>query len=496
MRSDPSEYHLISPANLNAALALLADQSGQWRPIAGGTDVMVLYGAGHLPHKNFVNIWNLAELRSIEEFHTEIQVGAAVTYTDIRNHPAIQQNFPMLATAASWTGGIANQNRGTLGGNIANASPAADSPPALLAYDADLLLTSIRGDRRIPYKTFHQAYKKTALAPDELIRAIALPKKFANHLHHARKVGARQAQAISKVSLAAVGQLAEGVIADVRLAVGSVAPIPLRLTRLETALLGNSTSSFPQADLRRLLAEEISPIDDMRSTSAYRSTVAANLIAEFLERLTNSGQISRSNLDSARSSPDLNSNPANEIAANFTASDATLHRWNALSPAAAAAAILPCCGSQAWAATMAAARPFADLPALLESSRQIWNHLPPTDWLEAFHSHPRIGESRAASSATAKSTAWSSQEQSQVAKSPEEVKQALAEGNRLYEQKFGRIFIVCATGKSSNEILQILRRRLQNEETVELHEAANQQQEITQLRLKKWLREGTTSVVP
>jgi OHCU decarboxylase len=487
MRSDPADYQFFAPRNLHAVIALLAGEPGQWQPLAGGTDVMVLYGAGHLPHKKFVNIWNLPELRAITESPSEIQIGAAATYTDIRNHPAIQQNFPMLVTAASWTGGIANQNRGTLGGNIANASPAADSPPALLAYDADILLTSVRGDRRIPYQNFHLAYKKTALAPDELIRAIALPKKFAHHLHHARKVGARQAQAISKVSLAAAGQLSDGVIADLRLAVGSVAPIPLRLTKLESALLGKSAASFPPSDLRRLLAEEIAPIDDIRSTSAYRSTVAANLIAEFLERLASPRQTLRANLDSAPSASHANSNPANETATNVTTANATLQSWNALSPAAAAAAILPCCGSQAWAVAMAAARPLADVPALLESSRQIWNALPPTDWLEAFRGHPRIGESQAPSSATAKSHEWSSQEQCQVAKSPEEVKQSLAEGNRLYEQKFNRIFIVCATGKSPSEILQILRRRLQNEETVELPEAANQQQEITRLRLKKWL---------
>jgi OHCU decarboxylase len=487
MRSDPSEYHLVSPENLTAAVALLAGQPGQWQPIAGGTDVMVLYGAGHQPHKKFVNICNLPELRTITEAPTEIQIGAAATYTDIRNHASTAREFPMLATAASWTGGIANQNRGTLGGNLANASPAADSPPALLAYDADLILTSIRGDRRIPYKTFHQAYKKTALAPDELIRAIALPKEFGSHLHHARKVGARQAQAISKVSLAAVGQLSNGVIADIRLALGSVAPIPLRLEKLERELLGTSAASFPPAHLRRILAEEIAPIDDIRSTSAYRNAVAANLIAEFLQHLTNSGQTSGANMDSARSPSHANSNPANETAAN-SAANATLQSWNALSPAEAAAAILPCCGSQAWATAMAAARPLASAAALLESSRQIWDALPPADWLEAFHSHPRIGESKAAISATAESQAWSAQEQSQVAESPELVKQALAEGNRLYEQKFNRIFIVCATGKSPYEILQILRNRLQNEDTVAWHEAANQQQEITQLRLKKWLK--------
>ena len=144
MRSNPSDYQLVAPDSLQAALSLLAAEPGGWLPIAGGTDVMVQYAAGKLPARKLVSIWNLPELRHIEVLPDEIRIGAACTYTDVREHVLLQTEFSLLAQAAAWTGGIANQNRGTLGGNIVNASPAADSLPALLAYEAELILTSVR----------------------------------------------------------------------------------------------------------------------------------------------------------------------------------------------------------------------------------------------------------------------------------------------------------------------------------------------------------------
>ncbi len=214
MRSDPADYELIAPGTLQAVVALLADEPGQWVPIAGGTDLMVLYAAGKLPARKLVSIWNLAELRSIEVLPGEIRIGAGCTYTELREHEVIAREFPMLASAAQWTGGIANQNRGTLGGNIVNASPAADSLPALLAYDAELILVSVRGERRVPYVGFHTGYKKMKLAPDELVRAVCLRRGFSEYLHYSRKVGARNAQAISKVCIAALGRLRGEVAGD------------------------------------------------------------------------------------------------------------------------------------------------------------------------------------------------------------------------------------------------------------------------------------------
>ena len=231
MRSNPANYQLVAPASLGAVVSLLASDPGAWLPIAGGTDVMVQYAAGKLSARRLVSIWNLPELRRIEILPEEIRIGAGCTYTDLREHDAVQRDFSLLARAAAWTGGIANQNRGTVGGNIVNASPAADSLPALLAYEAELILVSVRGERRIPYNDFHTGYKQTKLAPDELIRAICLSRQFSEYFAYTRKVGARNAQAISKVCIAALGRCARGVVEDVRIALGDLAPVPIRLVK-------------------------------------------------------------------------------------------------------------------------------------------------------------------------------------------------------------------------------------------------------------------------
>src|SRR6476646_4863022 len=161
MRSNPADYQLVAPASLQAVVSLLAAEPGAWLPIAGGTDVMVQYAAGKLAARKLVSIWDLPELRRMDVEANEIRIGAGCTYTDLREHKVVEREFPLLASAAGWTGGIANQNRGTLGGNIVNASPAADSLPALLAYEAELVLVSVRGERRVPYLDFHTGYKKT-----------------------------------------------------------------------------------------------------------------------------------------------------------------------------------------------------------------------------------------------------------------------------------------------------------------------------------------------
>src|SRR5262249_42142511 len=163
--------------------------------------LMVLYAAGKLSARKLVSIWNLPELRQIEVLPEEIRMGAGCTYTDLRTNHVIAREFPLLASAAAWTGGIANQNRGTLGGNIVNASPAADSLPALLVYEAAIKLISVHGERELPYGQFHQGYKQHALQPGELIRSIRLPRRFSGYFAFARKVGARRAQAIAKVCI-------------------------------------------------------------------------------------------------------------------------------------------------------------------------------------------------------------------------------------------------------------------------------------------------------
>ena len=245
---------------------------------------MVLLEAGKLPHKNYLNIWNLPELRGIEVTDAYVSLGALTTYTEIQSHEILQAEFPMLCQAAKETGGIAIQNRGTLGGNIINASPAADSPPALLAYDAELELVSKRGERRIPYFKFHTAYKQMDKRPDELLRAIRLPRAPNQLTHYYRKVGTRKAQAISKVCFAAVGSMTDGKIESVRIALGSIAPIPFRCVQTENALRNQTIDSVAAA--REALASEISPIDDLRSTRDYRLRVSLNLLEDFINELS------------------------------------------------------------------------------------------------------------------------------------------------------------------------------------------------------------------
>jgi CO/xanthine dehydrogenase FAD-binding subunit len=285
VRSDPVEYELVAPANLQEIVALLAEEPGTWLPIAGGTDVMVQYAAGKLSARKLVSIWNLPELRHIEVLADEVRIGAGCTYTDLRENETVGREFPLLVRAASWTGGIANQNRGTLGGNIVNASPAADSLPALLVYEAELILVSVRGERRVPYVDFHTDYKKTKLASDELIRDICLSRRFSEYFSYTRKVGARQAQAISKVCIAALGRLDAGKVEDVRIAVGSVAPVPLRLLETERIVQGKAIEPSLLLLAKKIAVGEIRPINDIRSTMRYRSTVVGNLVAEFLEKL-------------------------------------------------------------------------------------------------------------------------------------------------------------------------------------------------------------------
>lgn len=284
MRAYLPSYQLISPASLGQALDVLDREPGVWKPFAGGTDLMVLLEAGKLPHKNYLNIRNLPEFRGIEVAADHVSIGALSTYTEIQAHPVLRQEFPMLCQAASETGGLAIQNRGTLGGNIVNASPAADSPPALLVYEAELELVSTSSQRRISYQGFHTGYKQMLIRSDELLSHIRLPRMQVGLTHYYRKVGTRKAQAISKVCFAATARTSGQQLQDVRIALGSVAPIPIRCIRTEAALRGKSLDQLRDHG-KAELAKEISPIDDIRSTASYRLRVSLNLIEEFLSSL-------------------------------------------------------------------------------------------------------------------------------------------------------------------------------------------------------------------
>ena len=231
---------------------------------------MVLFECGKLTHKKFVNIWGVPELKGIQLHPDRIELGALTTYSELQKNDVMKSEFTNLVRSSSETGAVAIQNRGTLGGNIANASPAADSSPALLAYEARVELVSAQGRREVPYAEFHLAYKKTALKSNELVSKIILPRVLGERFHYFRKVGTRKAQAISKICIAGVS----GPGGNLRAVFGSVGPVPLLIEipkgqSIETA----------QAALRK----KITPIDDIRSTADYRMQVSLNLLADFIK---------------------------------------------------------------------------------------------------------------------------------------------------------------------------------------------------------------------
>ena len=285
MRGNAEAHALVAPGSLSAVLNLMAAEPGVWTPIAGGTELMVAHATGRLNAPKLVSLWGLPELRFVHAAEKGLVIGAGATFIDLRRNAFVAAEFPLLAKAAGWIGSIANQTRATLGGNLVNGSPAADSSPALLAYDAEVELISVRGSRRIPYSKFHTGYKRNALEPDELLYAVSLRRRFTHHRQYLRKVGTRRAMAISKLALAATALVEIETIREVRLAAASLAAFPVRLYRTEDALLGRPISAETIGAARKALLAEALPIDDIRSTAEYRRRVAANLLEEFLLEL-------------------------------------------------------------------------------------------------------------------------------------------------------------------------------------------------------------------
>jgi CO/xanthine dehydrogenase FAD-binding subunit len=278
----PVEPPIETPKSLTDAYAALAGSSADdpLTPIAGGTDVMVrITGEIGEPPARMLDLWRLDELRGISSDGGAISIGALTTYTDIRRSAACREHLPALVEAAATIGAAQIQNRGTLGGNIANASPAGDTLPVLLALDAEFVVGGARGERTIPASEFWVAYRRTALAPDELILRIVIPVAGGREARF-RKVGTRRAQAISKVVLALAwreGGRASG-WSDVRVALGSVADRPIRAPAAEAALQGRAPTPEAADAAAEALAAEITPIDDVRSTADYRRTVAARVL--------------------------------------------------------------------------------------------------------------------------------------------------------------------------------------------------------------------------
>jgi xanthine dehydrogenase small subunit len=260
---------LLQPRTLDDALSMMRDE-GPLVPMAGCTDLYVGLNFGTLRDTRFLNLWKLDTLRHIERRGTTLSIGALTTYTTLIQSRLVNRHMPMLASAAREVGGIQIQNRGTLGGNVANASPAGDTLPVLAAADAVVVLRSAGDERRVPLIRFYSGYRKTAARRDELIVAFEIPAIEGRQFF--RKVGTRAAQAISKVVMAAV--IGNG---PPRIALGSVAPTVIRLPKTEALLAASGSLEAAQA----AMASEIAPIDDIRSTADYRRRVAANLLARF-----------------------------------------------------------------------------------------------------------------------------------------------------------------------------------------------------------------------
>lgn len=289
MRGHTEAHQLIAPGSLDAVLELLAGAPGEWTPIAGGTELMVAHAAGRLSAAKLVSLWGIPDLRFISTTPESISIGAGTTFRDLRGDGTVAADFPLLAKASSWIGAIANQSRATLGGNLVNGSPAADSSPALLVYDAEIEIVSVRGKRRVPYADFHTGYKRNVLAQDELLFAVHMPRRFAQHRQYLRKVGTRRAMAISKVALAGTALIENDVVSEIRLAAASLAAFPARLYRTEDAVRARLVAAESIQAGREALLAEAQPIDDIRSTAEYRRKVAANLLEEFLQELQAEG---------------------------------------------------------------------------------------------------------------------------------------------------------------------------------------------------------------
>jgi xanthine dehydrogenase small subunit len=276
MRTAISALELRRPRTVKDALKMLRDDS-QLVPLAGCTDLYVAVNFGTLTGSRFLDLWPLEPLRRIGVTGGTLVIGALATYSEIIRSRSVRKLLPMLVDSARQIGGPQIQNRGTIGGNVANASPAGDSLPVLAAADATIVLRDADGERRVRFNDFYTGYRKSVRKADELIVAIEVPAQSGPQWF--RKVGTRAAQAISKVVMAAVRD------AEPRVALGSVAPTVVRLPRTEAALASGASID----DAIRVLGQEITPIDDVRSTADYRRTVSANLLRKFWSDTAPSG---------------------------------------------------------------------------------------------------------------------------------------------------------------------------------------------------------------
>jgi CO/xanthine dehydrogenase FAD-binding subunit len=275
----------FSPSTLAEAYGFLNEHGRKAKIIAGGTDLMVLMNSHMLDAREFIDIWRLDELRGITDEGDTLRIGALTTFTQIIASPLIQLSLPALVDAARTIGAIQIQNRGTIGGNMVNASPAGDSLPVLAAYEAEVEVGSGRGVRTIAFSQFYTGYRKTVLEPDEIVLGVRMRKLRPNERSFFSKVGARRAQAISKIVMAVKVALRAGGIDSITIGLGSVAPTVIRAVQTESSLTGMALDPTAIEHARSAISQEIAPITDVRSTERYRRAVTGNVLAKILYQL-------------------------------------------------------------------------------------------------------------------------------------------------------------------------------------------------------------------
>jgi xanthine dehydrogenase small subunit len=271
---------VYSVEQLNESYKILAEQPV--KVLAGGTDLMVVYSSGGKLPSNLLDIWKLDELRTITEENDFLKIGALTTYTQLVSDERVKRYAPTLVDASLTIGAVQIQNRGTLGGNIVNASPAGDSLPVLSAFDAKIEIGSIRGTRQVNFNEFYTGYRQTVLASDELVLNILLPKQKEQETAKFYKVGTRAAQAISKVVMSVRATVENKKVLSIAIALGSVAPTVIRAKETENLLIEKEITPSLLEEARQKLSQEVKPIDDIRSNEHYRRVISGNLIAKFL----------------------------------------------------------------------------------------------------------------------------------------------------------------------------------------------------------------------
>lgn len=271
----------IKPENLKELLDAI-DAHPDYLILAGGTDICVLLNSNQIDPDGIISIWGINELRGIKEEKNHISIGALTTHTEIANHPAIKKHLPALIMSCKQIGARQIQNRGTIGGNIINASPAGDTLPVLLAAEAIIGVQSRNSKKEIPFEKLYTGYRQTSLKDNEIITSIKIPKFSKNYKSHFIKIGTRKAQSISKVMGGLVTQINNGKINEIKIALGCVGPTPLRLKKTEKFLYGKKLNEKNIREAALIASKEVTPITDIRSTEKYRKHISGIIVKRLL----------------------------------------------------------------------------------------------------------------------------------------------------------------------------------------------------------------------